>query len=105
MEGESNMPTIKILRNGQLTLPAKLRKALDLEEGDFLNAELKEDKIILRPAAVVEKRKIEEGARKRFFKLIEENWKKNKDLNSKQVKKIVNEAVKEVREKRVSKAK
>jgi len=89
------MPTVKILRNGQLTLPAKLRKALDLKEGDLLNAELEENKIILKPLTVIERDKI----RKRFFQLVEENWKKNKDLKPKEVEKIVKEEMEKVRKK------
>lgn len=93
MQGEAKMPTIKILRNGQLTLPAKLRKALDLKEGDLLNAELEKDKIILKPVTVIEREKI----KKRFFQLVEENWKKNKDLELKEVEKIVKEEVEKAR--------
>jgi len=87
------MPTIKILRNGQLTLPAKLRKALDLKEGDLLNAELEKDKIVLKPLTVIERDKI----RKRFFQLVEENWKKNKDLDQGKVEKIVKEELEKIR--------
>ena len=93
MQGEVKMPTIKILRNGQLTLPAKLRKALDLKEGDLLNAELEKEKIVLKPVTVIEREKI----KKRFFQLIKENWKKNKDLELKEVEKIVKEEVEKVR--------
>ena len=93
MQGEAKMPTIKILRNGQLTLPAKLRKALDLKEGDLLNAELEKDKIVLKPVTVIEREKI----KKRFFQLVEENWKKNKDLELKEVEKIVKEEMEKAR--------
>ena len=97
------MPTIKILRSGQLTLPAKFRKVLDLKEGDFLDVELGKDKIILKPVIVIEKNKIREMAGKRFFKLVEENWRRNKNLDQKKVETIVDEAVDEVRgEKRQS---
>ena len=105
MPGESKMPTIKILRNGQLTLPAKFRKVLDLKEGDFLDVELGKDKIILKPVTVIEKNKIREMAGKRFFKLVEENWRRNKNLDQKKVETIVDEAVDEVRGEKMAKAK
>ena len=99
------MPTIKILWNRQLTLPAKFRKNLDLKEGNLLDAGLEKDRIILKPVTVIERDKIKKMARKRFFKLIEDNWGKNKNLDQKETEKIVDEAVKEVREKKISRVK
>ena len=51
------MPTIKILWNRQLTLPAKFRKNLDLKEGNLLDAGLEKDRIILKPVTVIERDK------------------------------------------------
>ena len=58
------MPTIKVLRNGQLTLPARFRKVLELKQGDLLNAELEDNKIVLKPVTTVEREKMKEGAKK-----------------------------------------
>jgi len=91
------MPTIKVLRNGQLTLPARFRETLELKQGDLLNAELEEDKIVLRPVTTVERKRIKEKEREKFFKLVDKTWEKNKDTNPKEVERIVNEAVEEVR--------
>jgi len=96
------MPTIKVLRNGQLTLPARFRKILELKQGDLLDAGLEEDKIVLKPVTTVERKRIKEKARERFFKLVDKTWKKNKDTEPKEVEKIVNEAVEEVREEKTA---
>ena len=49
------MPLIKVIRHGQITLPAFFRKELALKEGDYLEAELKQDMIILRPKVVLDR--------------------------------------------------
>lgn len=45
---------LKITRNGVITLPAKFRRSLGLREGDFVNAELRNNTIVVRKAAVVD---------------------------------------------------
>ena len=97
LKGGKAMPVIKILRNGQLTLPAKFREILELKQGDLLNAGLEEDKIILKPVTTVERKRVKEKTRERFFKLIDKTWDKNKDTDPKEVERIVNEAIEEVR--------
>lgn len=91
------MPVIKILCNGQLTLPAKFRETLELKQGDLLNAGLEEDKIILKPVTTIERKIVKEKTRERFFKLIDKTWDKNKNTDPKEVERIVNEAIEEVR--------
>jgi AbrB family looped-hinge helix DNA binding protein len=51
------MPLTKMTRNGQVTLPAGIRKALRLEEGDYLEAELVDDAVRLRPVRMVDRAK------------------------------------------------
>ncbi len=91
------MPVIKILRNGQLTLPAKFRETLELKQGDLLNTGIEEDKIVLKPVTTIERKRVKEKTRERFFKLIDKTWEKNKDTDPKEVERIVNEAIEEVR--------
>lgn len=50
------MALIKVLRAGQVTLPAEARKALALEEGDYLEAEVVEGALRLKPVSVVERK-------------------------------------------------
>jgi len=47
------MPLVKVLRSGQVTLPAELRKALALHEGDLLEAEVVEGALQLKPVTVI----------------------------------------------------
>ena len=46
--------TLKIHNNGQITLPASLRREAQMDVGDLLTAEVAEDgSIVLRPAMVI----------------------------------------------------
>ncbi len=49
------MPVIKVIRNGQITLPKEFREALGIDEGQILEAELEDSRIILKPLAFVER--------------------------------------------------
>jgi AbrB family looped-hinge helix DNA binding protein len=55
---------IKVTRNGQITLPAEVRKALQVKEGDYFEAELIAGTVQLKPVSVVNRaeadRKLEE---------------------------------------------
>ena len=51
------MALVRMLRGGQVTLPAEARKAFKLKEGDYLDFELTEQGMLLRPAAVTERAK------------------------------------------------
>jgi AbrB family looped-hinge helix DNA binding protein len=49
------MAILKVLRSGQVTLPAAARKALALKEGDYLEAEVVEGTLVLKPVSVVDR--------------------------------------------------
>ena len=49
------MPIVKVVRNGQITLPKEFRDALGIDEGQILEAEIKDSRIILKPLAIVER--------------------------------------------------
>ncbi len=51
------MPLVKVIRNGQITLPAPLRKAFTIKDGDYLEAEIVGGAIALRPVTVVDRQK------------------------------------------------
>jgi AbrB family looped-hinge helix DNA binding protein len=59
------MALVKMLRGGMLTLPAEIRRSLRLGDGDYLEAEVVDGKVELRPVAVVDRqeawRKIREA--------------------------------------------
>ena len=43
----------KVARNGQFTIPSKIRKILHIKEGDLLRFEIKDNQIIVIPVSVV----------------------------------------------------
>jgi AbrB family looped-hinge helix DNA binding protein len=47
------MTIIKIRERAQITLPAEMRRALKVETGDYLEAEVVEGGLMLKPVAVV----------------------------------------------------
>ena len=55
--GSKAMAFVKVLRTGQITLPAELRRKFRLNEGDFLEAAETEGGILLRPVSVVDREK------------------------------------------------
>jgi len=42
------MPVTKVTRNYQITIPAEIRKALGIKEGELLEVELENGKIIIK---------------------------------------------------------
>ncbi|RLF04831.1 MAG: AbrB family transcriptional regulator [Thermoprotei archaeon] len=44
------MKLTKVTRNYQITIPAEIRKKLNIKEGEYLKAELEGDRIILTKA-------------------------------------------------------
>ena len=49
------MPLVTVKPKFQVTIPAKLRKGLDLREGDVMEASVVADGILLRPKDVVDR--------------------------------------------------
>lgn len=45
----------KVTRHGQITLPASVRKALGIEEGDLIEIEIVDEKAVLAPKRLVDK--------------------------------------------------
>ncbi|OGD70160.1 hypothetical protein A3I18_02285 [Candidatus Campbellbacteria bacterium RIFCSPLOWO2_02_FULL_35_11] len=46
---------LKIQSRGTITIPKELRESLNLKEGDFLDANLKNGKITIEPIEVINK--------------------------------------------------
>jgi AbrB family looped-hinge helix DNA binding protein len=51
---EEVMTLIRLLRGGQVTLPAEVRQRLRLVQGDYLEAEVFDNGLLLRPVSVEE---------------------------------------------------
>ena len=49
------MPLVTVKDKFQVTIPARLRRALALEVGDVMEAALEDDRIVLRPKAVIDR--------------------------------------------------
>jgi len=49
------MALVRVRRLAQLTLPAEMRRALNVQEGDYLEAEIVTGGVLLKPVAVVER--------------------------------------------------
>lgn len=49
------MALVRMLRGGQVTLPADARKALKLNEGDYLDLQVTNGEITLKPVTVVDR--------------------------------------------------
>ena len=50
--GDTTMALVKVRRAAQITLPREIRQAIKLEEGDYLEAEVTEAGILLRPVRI-----------------------------------------------------
>ena len=51
------MALVKVLRAGQITLPAEARRKLELNEGGYLEAEVVENSLVLKPVAAADRAK------------------------------------------------
>ena len=49
------MSLVKVKGKAQITLPARLRRALDIQEGDYLEARLEGNRVVLIPQKVVDR--------------------------------------------------
>ena len=54
-KGEIKMPVVRVIRHGQITLPKELREVLGVKEGDILEAEMKENQVVLKPKTLIDK--------------------------------------------------
>jgi AbrB family looped-hinge helix DNA binding protein len=55
------MALMRVRRMAQLTLPAEVRRALNVKEGDYLEAKVVKDGVLLKPVAVVARQRAWEG--------------------------------------------
>ncbi len=49
------MTLIRVKQKAQITLPSSIRRALGIEEGDYLQAEVQGNKVVLTPKSVITK--------------------------------------------------
>ena len=45
----------KVVRNGQLTIPAKIRKTLHIQDGDMVRFDVQNNQLIVTPVSIIDK--------------------------------------------------
>lgn len=83
------MPLVKVIRNGQITIPKQLRTALNIEEGDLLEVELSKGGMTIKPKTAVDR----DLAKGRFFQMVEEIRESIRDADPREVDAALAEAV------------
>lgn len=83
------MPLVKVIRNGQITIPKELRDVLGIEEGDLLEVKLSKGGMTIKPKTAVDK----DLAKGRFFQMVEEIRESVKDSDPQEVDAALAEAV------------
>ena len=91
--GGINMPLVKVIRHGQITLPSEIRLALNIKEGDYLEAELTKDRIVLKPTVVLNRSQ----AIKRLNELLNQVHAQNEQFSEEEVERDVLAAIQAVR--------
>jgi len=86
---EPTMPLVKVIRNGQITLPKALRDALGIKEGDLLEVKLKDSEMTIKPKAAIDKAM----AGDRFFQMVDEIRASVKDVDPEQLDATITEAL------------
>ena len=51
------MALVRMLKGGQITFPAEVRKALKLSDGDYLDLEVQDSTLLVKPVTVVDRAK------------------------------------------------
>lgn len=98
---EPTMPLVKVVRNGQITIPKELRAILDIQEGDFLEINLRDSDMVIKPKIAIDK----DLARERFFKAVDEIREEMKDADPEQITNEIEEAVEAVKKQAVKRIK
>lgn len=94
------MELIKVRRNFQLTIPQALREKLGLAVGDYVQADVEDERIVIRPVEVrpeAGKRRRSRKERQAAYAVLDEIWAEMRDEEPEVIEKTVNEAVREAR--------
>ncbi|MFZ0132767.1 MAG: AbrB/MazE/SpoVT family DNA-binding domain-containing protein [Desulfobacterales bacterium] len=87
------MPLVKVIRNGQITIPKGLRATLGIREGDFLEIKLRGRQMVVIPKVAIDK----ELSREKFFRVVDEIRASVKDADPEEITKEIDEAVQTAR--------
>ena len=83
----------KIQRHFQITIPAEIRKRLNLKEGDLVDFELSKEGILIKPQEIIDRSQAWFWSKRwqEEEKRVEEDFKKGKVVVSKDVEQFVKE--------------
>lgn len=97
---------VKVVRNGQVTIPKEIREKLGIKEGDFLEVEPADQGILLKPKMVVDKGEALKAFSRAFEKLQASASDQVKDMAEGDLATIIEEAIQAARRpKKTKKAK
>src|SRR5712691_4694090 len=94
----SAMALMRVRRLAQLTLPAEVRKALNVQEGDFLEAKIVKDGVLLKPVALVARKRAWQGIMHAASQVKDRKSSPRQDMTAKEEE--IAEMVKEFRRKK-----
>lgn len=83
------MPLVKVIRNGQITIPKGIRESLSIQDGDVLEIETSNSGFFIKPKIVIDK---DEAAQK-FFKQVAQMREKAEKFDPHEVDEIIAEAM------------
>lgn len=100
------MPLVKVVRNGQVTIPKEIREKLGIKEGDFLEVEPSETGVSFSLKVMVDKGDALKAFSRAFEKLQSSVNDNLKDMAEAELSTIIEEAIQAARrEKRIKKVK
>ena len=87
------MSYVRVLRGGQITMPKELRESLEIKEGDILEVELENKKVVLKPKVLVDKGQ----AWAKLNQIMKKVGRRHRKISEKEVEEDVLEAIKATR--------
>ena len=87
------MSYVRVLRGGQITMPKELRESLEIKEGDILEVELENKKVVLKPKVLVDKGQ----AWAKLNQIMKKAGRRHRKISEKEVEEDVLEAIKTTR--------
>ncbi len=88
---------VRIQEKGQVTIPRQIRKKLNLKRGDLVVFVETEDGVMVKPASVVP----EDERRDELKAIVHSIRERFKEYSADEIESLVNDAIRDVREKRV----
>jgi AbrB family looped-hinge helix DNA binding protein len=94
------MELLKIKKNYQVTIPQSLRKQINLAEGDYVEAEVENGNLVIRPVAL---RRISKQDKEAAVGALDGLWREMGKVDAEEIQELVNEAIGETRKRDWSK--